>query len=84
MANTIVTIAKVVPILTFIAIAAVGFKAGLFTADFWGRATDIDGVPLGVPLCGDDAGNYTEGSAYQANIRVLASVFPKNASSSPA
>lgn len=45
--NTIVTIAKVVPILTFIAIAAVGFKAGLFTADFWGKATEIDGAPLG-------------------------------------
>ena len=35
--NTIVTIAKVVPILTFIAIAAVGFKAGIFTADVWGH-----------------------------------------------
>ena len=35
--NVVVTIAKVVPILVFIAIAAVGFKAGLFTADFWGR-----------------------------------------------
>lgn len=34
--NVLVTIAKVVPILTFIAIAAVGFKAGLFTADVWG------------------------------------------------
>ena len=34
--NTLVTIAKVVPILTFIAIAAVGFKAGIFTADVWG------------------------------------------------
>lgn len=45
--NVVVTIAKVVPILTFIAIAAVGFKAGLFTADFWGRTRDIDGVPLG-------------------------------------
>ncbi len=40
--NTIVTIAKVVPILTFIAIAVVGFKAGLFSADFWG-----DGAGLG-------------------------------------
>lgn len=40
--NTIVTVAKVVPILTFIAIAAVGFRAGLFTADFWG-----DGAGLG-------------------------------------
>ncbi len=45
--NTVVTIAKVVPILTFIAIAAVGFKAGLFSADFWGKATEIDGEPLG-------------------------------------
>jgi len=34
--NVLVTIAKVVPILTFIAIAAVGFRAGLFTTDFWG------------------------------------------------
>src|SRR6476659_10008683 len=42
--NVVVTIAKVVPILTFIAIAAVGFKAGLFTADFWGQTTEIDGV----------------------------------------
>jgi arginine:ornithine antiporter/lysine permease len=49
-ANVLVTIAKVVPILTFIAIAAVGFKAGLFTADFWGRTTQIDGVPLGDTL----------------------------------
>ena len=48
--NTIVTIAKVVPILTFIAIAAVGFKAGLFSADFWGKATTLDGEPLGSTL----------------------------------
>ncbi len=48
--NTIVTIAKVVPILTFVAVAAVGFKAGLFTADFWGHATQIDGEPLGSTL----------------------------------
>ena len=45
--NVVVTIAKVVPILVFIAIAAVGFKAGLFSADFWGKATQIDGAPLG-------------------------------------
>ncbi|WP_422747876.1 arginine-ornithine antiporter [Mycobacterium sp. WMMD1722] len=45
--NVAVTIAKVVPILTFVAIAAVGFKAGLFTADFWGRTTQIDGTSLG-------------------------------------
>lgn len=43
--NTLVTIAKVVPIVTFIAIAAVGFKAGIFTADFWG-----DGQGLGSTL----------------------------------
>ena len=45
--NVVVTIAKVVPIVVFIAIAAVGFKAGLFTADFWGKAVQIDGAPLG-------------------------------------
>jgi arginine:ornithine antiporter/lysine permease len=45
--NTIVTIAKVVPILTFIVIALIGFKMGLFTADFWGKTTEIDGAPLG-------------------------------------
>jgi arginine:ornithine antiporter/lysine permease len=39
--NTIVTIAKVVPILTFIAIAAVGFKSGIFTADFWGDSAGL-------------------------------------------
>ncbi len=43
--NVIVTIAKVVPILTFVAIAAVGFKAGIFTADFWGTGnTDLGGT----------------------------------------
>lgn len=45
--NVVVTVAKVVPILVFIVIAAVGFKAGLFSADFWGRATQVDGAPLG-------------------------------------
>lgn len=45
--NVIVTVAKVVPLLVFIAIAAVGFKAGVFSADFWGRAVQIDGAPLG-------------------------------------
>jgi arginine:ornithine antiporter/lysine permease len=45
--NTIVTIAKVVPILTFIAVAAIGFRAGLFSADIWGHHTSIDGEPLG-------------------------------------
>jgi arginine:ornithine antiporter / lysine permease len=45
--NTVVTVAKVVPLLTFIAIAAVGFNAGVFTADFWGETTLIDGAGLG-------------------------------------
>ena len=45
--NVVVTVAKVVPILVFIAIAAVGFKAGLFSADFWGKTTQIDGASLG-------------------------------------
>lgn len=48
--NTIVTIAKVVPILAFIVIAAVGFKAGLFSADIWGKAVSIDGASLGDTL----------------------------------
>lgn len=48
--NTVVTIAKIVPILTFIAVAAVGFKAGLFSADVWGRSTEIDGASLGSTL----------------------------------
>lgn len=45
--NVVVTVAKIVPIVVFVAIAAVGFKAGLFTADFWGKAIQIDGEPLG-------------------------------------
>jgi arginine:ornithine antiporter / lysine permease len=48
--NTVVTIAKVVPIVTFIAIAAVGFKAGVFSADFWGHSTHVDGASLGSTL----------------------------------
>ncbi len=34
--NTIVTIAKVIPILIFIVIVAIHFDAGLFKANFWG------------------------------------------------
>jgi arginine:ornithine antiporter / lysine permease len=40
-ANVLVTIAKIVPILTFIAIAAVGFSADIFTADVWGADADL-------------------------------------------
>jgi hypothetical protein len=39
--------------------------------------------PLPWQLCNDTAGNFTEKSAYQANIRRLAASIPKNASSSP-
>ena len=39
--NVIVTIAKIVPILTFIAVAAVGFSSGIFTADFWGKGAGL-------------------------------------------
>jgi arginine:ornithine antiporter/lysine permease len=41
--NYIVTIAKVVPILMFIVIAAIAFKADVFTDNFWG---DADGYSL--------------------------------------
>jgi arginine:ornithine antiporter/lysine permease len=34
--NTVVTIAKIVPILVFILILFISFKAGLFRANFWG------------------------------------------------
>ncbi|KAF0905219.1 hypothetical protein E2562_001008 [Oryza meyeriana var. granulata] len=39
--------------------------------------------PLPWQLCNATAGNYTEGSTYQANVRALARTLPGNASSSP-
>lgn len=39
--NAVVTAAKIIPIVVFVGIAAVSFKAGIFTADFWGRVTQI-------------------------------------------
>lgn len=36
--NLITTIAKVVPLITFIALALAAFKMDVFTADFWGKA----------------------------------------------
>jgi Arginine deiminase len=68
-----VTIAKVVPILTFIAIAAVGFKAGLFSADVWGRSTQIDGVPLGytMTLIGYDRNILTNTALRKAGVEVV-------------
>ena len=35
--NLVTTIAKIVPLITFIALAAVAFKMDVFTADFWGK-----------------------------------------------
>ena len=37
--NQLTTIAKIVPIVMFIVIAAVAFKADIFTRDLWGRGT---------------------------------------------
>ncbi|WP_207817792.1 amino acid permease, partial [Pseudomonas sp. 74_A] len=34
--NQLTTVAKVVPLIMFIVIAAVAFKADIFTADIWG------------------------------------------------
>ncbi|MGK6317562.1 basic amino acid/polyamine antiporter [Neorhizobium sp. DT-125] len=34
--NTIVTVAKIIPILLFVVLVAFGFKADLFSMDFWG------------------------------------------------
>lgn len=36
--NAVVTVAKIVPIVVFLIIAAVGFKADIFTGEFWGTA----------------------------------------------
>ena len=36
--NQLTTVAKIVPLLMFIVIAAVGFKAEVFTRDIWGRS----------------------------------------------
>lgn len=42
--NTIVTIAKIVPIVVFIVILAVAFKADLFRGNFWGGAGLTSGI----------------------------------------
>ncbi|WP_166359224.1 arginine-ornithine antiporter [Pseudomonas akapageensis] len=36
--NQVTTVAKIVPLLMFIVIAAVAFKADIFTRDFWGQS----------------------------------------------
>ena len=45
--NYIVTIAKVVPILVFIVIAIIAFKADVFTDNFWGGEEVFVFVDLG-------------------------------------
>ncbi|KAG8036290.1 hypothetical protein GUJ93_ZPchr0182g2750 [Zizania palustris] len=47
------------------------------------QAPLAEAQPLPWPLCNPAAGNYTQGSTYQANIRVLAGTLPRNASASP-
>ena len=42
--NTITTIAKIVPLVTFIAVCAVAFDAGVFSEDFWGTKSGLGGV----------------------------------------
>ena len=43
--NQVTTVAKVVPLLLFIVLAAVAFRMDVFTADFWGRGnTGLGGV----------------------------------------
>ena len=48
--NTIVTIAKVVPLLMFLVLAVVAFKADIFTADIWGTSSQVPGADGPAPL----------------------------------
>ena len=43
--NTLITIAKVIPLFTFIVIIFTVFNMDLFNSDFWGRETDLGSVP---------------------------------------
>lgn len=43
--NTLITIAKVIPLFTFIVIIFTVFNMDLFNSDFWGRETDLGTVP---------------------------------------
>lgn len=45
--NQLVTIAKIIPLLTFIVIMFTAFKVDIFTNDFWGAITLVDGINLG-------------------------------------
>jgi arginine:ornithine antiporter/lysine permease len=42
--NTIATVAKIVPILTFVVVAVAGFDRGLFALNFWGTGSVPDQV----------------------------------------
>ncbi|MFE8070697.1 arginine-ornithine antiporter [Marinobacteraceae bacterium S3BR75-40.1] len=44
--NAITTVAKIVPLILFIILAAIGFKFDLFTADFWGASNADQGSVL--------------------------------------
>ena len=44
MINTITTVAKIVPLLVFIVICAIGFKYDLFAIDFWGADAGLGDV----------------------------------------
>ncbi|KAL6865246.1 hypothetical protein ACP4OV_016397 [Aristida adscensionis] len=59
-----------------------GLAAALLVASVL-HAPAATAQPLPWQLCNDTSGNFTEGSAYQANIRRLAAALPSNASSSP-
>lgn len=50
--NTIVTICKLVPLLLFLVVSIVAFKAGIFTTDFWGNvaANWNQGEPISIPI----------------------------------
>lgn len=50
--NTIVTICKLVPLLLFLIMAMISFKAHLFTADFWGNISSHfhNGASASIPI----------------------------------
>ena len=45
--NTIVTVAKIIPILLFILFVAIGFRADLFASNFWGGGETTLGAVVG-------------------------------------
>lgn len=58
--NTIVTAAKVLPILVFIVLGIAAFKVGVFSADFWGQALQVpadDGTSAGLGSSFDQVRN---------------------------